>query len=168
MAGQLHRVNIPSYSLEASLPAKPSSSSFPNVGSGNGEENTEKSDKSDLESGEPGTGTKVGSDRSTEASTGVPFPSPIGASSVVANPGSQGSSAPPKKSAAIRANVGQISLASLLDHWVSQSLLGLALVVTLLLPDLWVIFNPAEDHDIIMNLILVFFFAVFTIEIIVT
>jgi len=59
-------------------------------------------------------------------------------------------------------------LSVILDHWFTQSLLALALVTTLLLPDLWVIGNPSNDADSILNAVLLFFFVVFSWEIVIT
>ena len=55
-----------------------------------------------------------------------------------------------------------------LDHWAVQGVLGLALFVTLFLPDLWVIINAHNEWDILLNLVLILFFVVFTLEIFLT
>ena len=55
-----------------------------------------------------------------------------------------------------------------LDHLAIQVLLGVALFVTLFLPDLWVVMNPQNDLDILLNVVLLFFLVVFTAEVLLT
>jgi len=63
--------------------------------------------------------------------------------------------------------IGQRLLAGL-EHPVVQGILLLALVTTLFLPDLWVIGNPANDADPLLNAALIISFAIFTLEIVIT
>ena len=44
----------------------------------------------------------------------------------------------------------------------------MALFVTLFFPDLWVIGNPTNDADIVLNSVLLLFFGIFTAEIVAT
>lgn len=56
----------------------------------------------------------------------------------------------------------------ILNHNITQGILALALVVSLFLPDLWVISNPDNDADIALNVILVITFVLFVLEVVVT
>jgi hypothetical protein len=51
-----------------------------------------------------------------------------------------------------------------MNHKGTEAFLGLALITTLFLPDLWTIGNPANDMDNLLNGILLLFFIAFTIE----
>lgn len=59
-------------------------------------------------------------------------------------------------------------LSVFIDHWLVQTFLAFALAATLFLPDLWVILNPSNDFDILLNGFLLIFFVAFSCEIIVT
>ena len=59
-------------------------------------------------------------------------------------------------------------LHKLLRQKITQFVLAVALVATLFLPDLWVIGNPGNDQDNILNITLLLFLVIFTLEVIVT
>lgn len=52
-----------------------------------------------------------------------------------------------------------------LYHNITQAFLGIILIISLFLPDFWVIGNPSNDLDPFYNGILIACFAVFTFEI---
>jgi hypothetical protein len=59
----------------------------------------------------------------------------------------------------------KVKVAYGLYHNATQAFLGLVLMISLFLPDFWVIANPSNDDDVYYNLVLIVCFAVFTIEI---
>jgi hypothetical protein len=59
-------------------------------------------------------------------------------------------------------------LSGFLDHLLAQTFFAIALAATLFLPDLWVILNPSNDVDILLNATLLVLFVAFSCEIIVT
>jgi hypothetical protein len=59
-------------------------------------------------------------------------------------------------------------LSNFIDYWLVQAFLAIALAATLFLPDIWIILNPSNEFDILLNGFLLVFFVAFSCEIIVT